>query len=394
MSEMNTELQGLIADVKQKIETKSTEGAESKTKVEILEAKVAELDAKLADETKTQEFKTNIESKLSEVEKTLKEVEKKVYRTSSNGGKEMNTEIKEFSSFLRTNDVKYLRTDRDPDGGYLVPNEMYNQIVDKIVEVSDLRRLARVVQISTKALDVDRRDSDMTVNWVGEGASATESKPQYGQIIIPANKLMAEIRITHELLADAAYDMVNEINNGAAAKFAEKEGIAFLTGSGVNEPEGLLSAAGTLNVNSGHASQLTADSILDMIGKFKYRNPVFLMNRATFVAVRKLKGGDGHYLLQQGLNGNLDMRLGGSAGLIAGVPVVLMQGLADIGAGTKPIVLLDPQEAYLIVDRVGMRVLRDDYTLASEDKVKFIMSRRVGGAVVNPDAVVTLTISV
>ncbi len=393
MTDINDEIQGILVELKQTVESKQAESAESKAKIESLESKLIELESKLQDNSKSELIKSELESKLLELSDNLKNMEKKVYRTTAIGGKEMETDIKDFGTFLRTNDLKYLRTDRDPDGGYLVPQELNNQIINKIIEISDLRKLARVVQISGKALDVDRRDSDMSVYFVGEGGSTTESAPQYGKIIIPANKMMAETRVTNELLADSAFDIIQDLNMRAAQKFAEKEGNAFLTGSGVNEPEGLMVASGTANVNSGNANLLTADAFFDMIGNFKYRNPVFIMNRKTFAAARKLKAGNGEYLLQQGFDGNFDMRLGGTAGNIAGIPVVLMQGMADVGAGNKPVALLDPQEAYLIVDRVGMRILRDDYTLAGEDKVKFIMSRRVGGAVVNPDAVVIMTIS-
>lgn len=394
MTEMNPELQGLIVELKKTVESKQAESAESQAKISSLEAKMVELEAKLADDSKSEEVKVALEEKLTSLQDNVKNVEKKIYRNNASGAKDMNSEVKDFESFLRTAEVKYLRTDRDPDGGYLVPTEMANTLIEKLVEVSDFRRLARVMQIGGKALEIGRGDTDLSVYFVGEGVAATESAPLYGKLLIPAHKLMAEVRVTNELLADAAYDMVNQLNVRAAIKFAEKEGQAFLTGTGVGEPEGILTAAGTTNVNSGNATQLTADALIDMTAQFKYRNPVFLMNRATFAAARKLKDGTGQYLLQGGLDGNLNMRLGGVAGTILGIPVVLMQGLADVGAAAKPVVLLDPQEAYLIVDRLGMNVLRDNYTLGSEDKVKFLMSRRVGGAVVKPDAIVTLTISV
>lgn len=387
------QLEELNVGLKSLIESKEADTAETKAKIEALEAKIAEIEQKASDEAKLVEAKAALETKLEEMGENIKSIEKTLYRAPTKGMIAMNTEVKEFESFLRTNDVKYLRTDRDPDGGYLVPQELHNQLINKIIETSDMRRLARVVQISGKSLDVDRRDSDMTVSFLGEGATVTASDPQYAQIHIPANKLMAEVRITNELLADGAFDMINEITTRAAMKFAQVEGEAFINGTTPNEPQGLLVASGTTNVNSGAATALTADAFFSMLGEMKYRNPTFIMNRKTFAAARKLKSGSGEYLLQGGMDGRFDGRLGGTAGMIAGVPIVLMQDMPDIGAGNLPVALLDAQEAYMIVDRVGFRVLRDDYTLASEDKVKFVMSRRVGGAVVNPEAIVTMTIS-
>lgn len=337
------------------------------------------------------EEKSALEAQIEDMKSSLETMEKKMFRVPAGAGR--SEEIKSFDQFLRTMDSKYLRTDRDPDGGYLVPQEMHNEIIGKIIEVSDMRRLARVVTISHKSLDVDTRESDMSVYAVGEGGTATESQPGYGRITIPAHKVMAKAIITNELLADSAFDMVAELNQRAALKFAQFEGAAFINGNGVDRAQGILQAPGVANINSGHATQLTADAFWDMIGAFKHRNPVFIMNRKTYAAARKLKNLQNDYLLDAGLNGNPNMQLGGIAGLIAGVPVVLMQDMPDVGAGNKAVVLGDFQQAYMIVDRVGLSVVRDDLTNADEDKVKFIMKRRSGGAVVNPEALITMTIS-
>lgn len=335
--------------------------------------------------------KASSEAEVNEMKAKLETMEKQAYRVSASAG--ASEDIKSFDQFLRTQDRKFLRTDRDPDGGYLVPGEMYNQIISKVIETSEMRRLARVVTISGKSLDVDTRDSDITVYAVGEGDAATESAPQYGRIQIPAHKMMAKAVITNELLADAAFDMISELNNRAALKFAQFEGASFISGNGVDRAQGILNASGIANVNSGHATELTADAFWNMLANFKYRNPTFIMNRATYAAARKLKDGNGRYLLDQGLDGNPNMVLGGVAGTIAGVPVVLMQDMSDIAASAVPVVLGDFQEAYMIVERLGMSVVRDDLTLADNDKVKFVMKRRVGGAVVNADALVKMTIS-
>jgi HK97 family phage major capsid protein len=340
------------------------------------------------------EEKSNLEATIEELKASLASMEKQMYRVPSGAAQsERSDDVKAFDSYLRTKEEKYLRTDRDTDGGYLVPQDMYNQIIHKIIEVSDFRRLARVVTISGKSLDVNTNESDMTVYAAGEGGTVTESQPGYGRVTIPAHPVMAEARMTYEILNDSAFDMIGEINMRAAQKFAQFEGAAFINGNGVDRAQGILNASGMTNVNSGHATLLTADAFWDMLAAFKYRNPTFIMNRATYVAARKLKNGQGEYLLDEGLDGNPNLALGNVAGSIAGVPVVLMQDMPAIGASAVPVVLGDFQEAYMIVERQGMGIIRDDYTLASSRQVKFVMNRRLGGAVVNPDALVTMTIS-
>ena len=380
------DIEAVINEVKSVIEHKKAESQ----KVQAIESSVSEL----TNEVKSKQ--SEVEAKLEEVGNSLKLIEKKLYRTNISGtGDKMTEEVKDFTKFLRTNEMKYLRTDRDPDGGYLVPTEMSNQIIHKIVEISDLRRLARVVAISTKAFDAPTGESDVTAYFINEGGTATETEGTFGMKTIPAHKLMVEARMTNELLADAAFDVVNDLNMRAALKFAQAEGTAFIKGTGVGEPEGIMVAAGISSVNSGDASEITADGLIDLIHNFEYtNNRVLLMNRQTLGAVRKLKTGTGEYLLDMGLNSMANVGLNGAAGMILGVPVHIMQDMPNVGAGNYPIAILDPQEAYIIVDRVGLRVLRDDFTLASQDKVKFILSRRVGGGVVNPDAILKLKVSV
>lgn len=374
---MNNEIKALVTEIKELVAQKAT---------------VAE--------NATVEEKSKMDVTIEEMKASLATMEKQMYRVGagSNAPSQGSEEVKAFDKFLRTNNSsglmhKYLRTDQDPAGGYLVPQDMYNQIIHQIIEVSDFRRLARVVNITGKSLDVNTNESDMTVYAVGEGAAVTESQPGYGRIVIPAHKMMAKAIITRELLTDSAFDVVGEINNRAAQKFAAFEGAAFINGNGVDRAQGILNATGIANVQSGHATLLTADAFWDMIGSFKnYRNPTFIMSRATYIAARKLKNSQNDYLLDEGLNGNPNMALGGIAGHIANIPVVLMQDMPAVGAGNVPVLLGDFQEAYMIVDRAGIEMHRDDITLRDNDQVKFNLDRRVGGAVVNPDALVKMTI--
>ena len=302
------------------------------------------------------------------------------------------SEAANFKSFLQTGETKLMSVSNDISGGFLVPQQLHNQIISKIIEVSPMRALSRVVQVSGGGLEVPVGVSDLSTQFVGEGDSVSVSDPQFGKVIIKANKLQAIITITRELLEDSSFDMQQEILTRAALKFAQVEGEAFINGTSPNEPQGLVQAAGLINVNSGSATALTADAFFDMFGAFKYRNPTFIMNRATFAEARKLKNGTGNYLLQDGLNGPSFNGIE-SPGMIAGVPVVIMQDMPDIGAGNVPVAMIDANNSYMIAQGALMSAVRDDFTLSSEDKVRFIITARVGGAVVLPDSVVTMTIA-
>lgn len=341
------------------------------------------------------EQKSALEAQINEMKSSLENMEKQMYRVPAGSASSTSTdEVKSFDKFVRTWEQKYLRTDVDPDGGFLVPNSVHDAIINKVVEISDMRRLARVITIGGKSHEVDIRESDVSVFPVGEGGAVTQSAPGFGRIVIPAHKVMAQILMTREMLADARYDMVADINERAALKFAEYEGAGFIAGNGINRPQGIINQVLANNVASGASGALTADAFWDMIALMKYRNPTFIMNRATYVAARKLKAaGTGEYLLEDGLGGNPNMALGGIAGTIAGIPVVLCQDMPNVAANNVAVVLGDFKEAYLIVDRAGLSVVRDDYTRAANDQVVITMNRRSGGGVVNPDALVSMTIN-
>jgi len=337
--------------------------------------------------------KAKLESEISSLKESVNTMEKQLYRGNSSGLVTDSSEIKSFTDFLRSMDRKYLRTDSDPEGGYLVPAELHNQLVQKLIEVSPLRQMARVVNITGRGLEVPAQDANAVAYWVGEGLPATATNPLFNKINIVAHKVNVEMRITHELLGDAAFDMAAMIVDHAARLLAAKEGAAFINGNGVNQPQGIMNAAGVLNVNNGGASFTNFDKIADMVAAMKYRNPVFLMNRNTLAALRKLKDTTNQYLLGAGPNGAMPMTIGAPVAELFGIPVMIMQDMPDIGAGTKPIVLVDAAEAYMIVDRMGIGMIRDNVTLVSNGMVKFIVNRRVGGAVVQPEAIVTITMS-
>lgn len=186
--------------------------------------------------------------------------------------------------------------------------------------------------------------------------------------------------------------------------FAEKEGLAFFSGDGVNSPRGISSytmiadasyAWGKVGFKtSGVAAALSdsthngADAITDLVYALKqgYRtNGRFLMNRTTQAAVRKLKSKTEElYLWQPSIQA-------GQPPTLLGYPVVDDDNVSDIGANAFPIWFGDFKRAYLIVDRAGIRVLRDPYT--NKPYVHFYTTKRVGGGIQNFEALKALKIS-
>jgi HK97 family phage major capsid protein len=201
------------------------------------------------------------------------------------------------------------------------------------------------------------------------------------------------------LIDDAEIDIEAWLADEVSVEFDRQEGIAFLSGNGVNKPDGVLTyVTGAANAAkhpygaiaalvSGAAAAVTSDALFDLQADLPAEflpNAKFFMNRGSQAAFRKLKTSDGAYLWQPSLAAGLPPTL-------AGEPVVDMPGMPNVGAGNIAALYGDMAETYQVVDRTGVRVLRDPYT--AKPFVLFYTTKRVGGGVKNPTAMRALKIA-
>jgi HK97 family phage major capsid protein len=200
--------------------------------------------------------------------------------------------------------------------------------------------------------------------------------------------MFAEPRATQSMLEDAGLDIEAWIANKVGEKMGRIEATAFFTGTGVNQPRGLLTyASGTTNgtieqIASGNATNVTADGLYNLVFSLKdYYTPNsrFLMKRLTVRNFLKLKDGNGQYIWQMG-----DIKTGQPSTLL-GYPVERAEDMPTLEAGSLSVAFGDFRAAYTIVDRLGITLLRDNLT--AKPYVKFYNRRRVGGDVVNFEAV-------
>lgn len=295
-------------------------------------------------------------------------------------------------------ELKLLQVSDDTQGGYLTTTEFASEIIKQVIEVSPVRKLARVVTIGAKSLTIPVRTSTPTAYWSGESGATTATNSGYGELEIPAHILTAESRITNDMLEDAAFNVQSEIQMDAAQQFAVAEGLAFVSGNGVKRPQGFLSNAdvtSTQVVKSGSATLLAADPLITMCYSLKQDyipGATWLMNRLTMAQVRILKDGAGKYIWQPGLEQNrpptlLDLPYDMATDLAA------PDSSGAFATNAYPIALADWKRFYTIVDRVAMYVVRDDITLASNNQVKFVMRKRTGGQVRLAEAGLLMKIS-
>ncbi len=306
-----------------------------------------------------------------------------------------------MSAYLRKGrtegfDQKAMSVDADPEGGYYVMPDTSGRVASLVYETSPVRQVANVQTITTDALEGFNDLDEAAQAWVGEQTSRTETNtPQIGQWRIPVHEQYAEPRATQKLLDDAMIDIEGWLGGKVADKFARAENAAFVTGDGTLKPRGFTTyghgtpSASTWNVieriptgaSGAFASSAPGDALVDTVFSLKsaYRaGAVWMMNRSTLGEVRKLKDGDGNYMLQpQFSQSGLGLSL-------LGFNVVEAEDMADIASDSLSIAFGNFGLGYQIVDRAGIRVLRDPYT--AKPYVKFYTTKRVGGDVVNFEA--------
>jgi len=287
----------------------------------------------------------------------------------------------------------------DPDGGFTVPEEVETAI-DRVAQtVSAMRRISTVRSISTDTYKKLVNQGGATSGWVGEKGARTETgTPTLAEIAINTKELYAMPYATQQLLDDSRVDIAAWLADEVAIEFNEEESEAFISGSGVEQPKGI--AAYTMVANAsyawgkvgyiagGHASLLNnADKLIDLQHALKsvYRNgAVWLMADSTLNAIRKLKDGEGNYLWRPGLAEN-------APDTLLGKPIEIDDNVDAIGLNKYPIFFGNFKRAYLIVDRLGTRVLRDPFT--AKPYVAFYTTKRVGGGIVMYEAIKALKIA-
>lgn len=297
---------------------------------------------------------------------------------------------------LRTLEQKAMSIGSNPDGGYLVPEPVEAEIGKRLAAISPIRSIASVREVSIGVYKKPFVTTGPAVGWVGETASRPQTaSPALDELSFPAAELYAMPAASAALLDDAAVNMDEWLAAEVDAAFAEQEGTAFVTGDGVNKPKGFLSYTTVANgswtwgnmgfIATGAAGAWPASNPSDVLVDLVYavragyrQNGAFVMNRKTQADVRKFKDTGGSYLWQPPASP------GARASLMT-FPVVEAEDMPNIAANSLAIAFGDFRRGYLVVDRQGVRVLRDPYS--AKPYVLLYVTKRVGGGVQDFDAI-------
>lgn len=301
-----------------------------------------------------------------------------------------------FTSYLRSGSDskinslsrKSLSVGSNPDGGFLVDKATSNSIIKNIEANSIMRKLASIEKISTHALDIIEDLDNLDSGWVTETEQRIDtSTPRINKFTIDTHEIYAQPKATQRLIEDSRIDIGKWLADKIGDRFAHIESDAFINGDGINKPKGILS------YESGSAEKSIDELVVtdktispEDIMRLYYSLPTqysskscFLMHRNMIQQMRMLKSPtSGHYLWNTGLSQ-------GAPDTLLGVPVYESPHMPVPTKGSIAMAFADFKEAYKIVDRTNITIMRDPYT--EKPFVKFYATKRVGGCVVNTRAI-------
>ena len=353
-------------------------------------------------------FRDNVEEKLQAQDKRMTMLDRKTaFRGRSPLSQAAEIEAphqKAFAAYLRRGDDSGLRSlaleekamASGTDGGYLAAPTISETVQAVLRTTGSIRSLATVVQVEASSYEVLMDKSDIGAGWASEVTSTAETDtPQVEKISIALHELAAMPKATQRLLDDASFDLESWLAERIAEKFARAEAAAFINGSGLDKPRGILNVPMaphatateaqvgfvTTGVAGDFAAAAPANALIDIVyalGAGYRANATWIMNSRLAGMVRRMRDGDGRYLWSDGLAAGEPARL-------LGYPVLICEDMPGPASGAKTVAFGDFRQAYTIAERPDLRILRDPYS--AKPHVLFYATKRVGGGITDFRAV-------
>lgn len=359
--------------------------------------RLEELEAKGVTDPLLEEKLNKNNDAISDLQKKLDELWVKASRPGGTGddvAEEVVEHAKAFGLFLRKGkedglselQEKALNITTDADGGFAVPEELDRTILSTMRDVSPMRQVCSVAQIGSADYKKLVSIGGAASGWVDEDDARPETDtPQLAKLTPYMGEVYANPAATQQMLDDSFFNAEVWLADEIATTFAEAEGVAFLSGDGSKKPMGILSYTSVTTADATRTfgqlqhmvaagtAAITGDELISLLYMLKkgYRNGAnWMMNSSTVAAVRKLKDTNGQYLWAPGLKE-------GQPSSLLGYGIAENEDMPDMAATNASVLFGNFKKGYLILDRIGVRVLRDPYT--NKPYVHFYTTKRVGG---------------
>lgn len=295
-----------------------------------------------------------------------------------------------FETFVRNNKDRVshevfnsLQTGANPQGGYIVPVEFDNAIVESLQDWNDFRQYVNVIQTASDR-NIPIEETLGAAAYTAEEAAYKESDAVFGQKSIGSYKATRIVKVSEELIADAFFDVSAYLTRNFGKAFGLRQEQSIVAGTGTGQPNSLLSGAGDSGVTFAGLAAITGDELIDVyhgLSRPYRRNAVWTLNDDTVKIIRKLKDGDGQYLWRQGLEAD-------KPDTLLGKPVLTSQYMPEAGTGNKSVIFGD-LSGYTWGERMGRTMQRLDELYAATGQIGFRGYERHDGVVTDVNAIVS-----
>jgi HK97 family phage major capsid protein len=380
-----------------------------RTKVEALEDKGINAEQNAEFKTFMEKITKDSEEKSKEVDKNFKSLDEAIKKINLGGQKKEDSvkrELELYMKKLRFDGLSVMGKHEDAQkfvfseieekelktfqsgvnnamGYWTAPPEFLLEIIDQArAEISNVEKYARIITTSSKSVEIPTLTARGVASWVAEvGTSAEDTTMKGGLEKIELEKATALFKSSVEMIRDSAFNFESELQRHYAEAFAKLFGTAFISGNGTNKPEGILANSSIATVKTGSAAKLTADGVKKLFYALKTayaKNAIFVARRSAILELSKLKDTTGQYLLQ-------DLRDGGEFRLM-GMPLVEMADVPAVAAGSKSLIFGDFKNYAVVKNTKIDSFLVDPFTSKATGIVEYLMTRSIGGKVINPEA--------
>lgn len=363
--------------------------------------KVKSLNEQLVNSEKKQE---ELNQTISDLQASYDDLAKRIAAGQMNGVGSLDPDAAlksaAMAQYLRTGEVNAAALTKEGELGVVAPSEWDRTLTDKLVEISPARQLFNVIPTEKASFKKVYNKHGFASGWVGETDSRPETATgQLAEYEFKTGEIYANPLVSQTALDDAEINVEDLISSELSDEFSLRENQAFFQGDGTkNKPLGILTfVTGQANANvhplgeikgvqavNSSASQFYPTDFIELVGALptKYAaGAAFMMNRKTMTLARKMKNDMGDFIWQQSMQAGQPSRL-------LGYPVYEVVDMPDTGSGSIPVLFGNFKSAYIILDRKGVRVLRDPYS--NKPYISFYTTKRVGGSVSNPEAVIAM----
>ena len=308
---------------------------------------------------------------------------------------DLDTAVKEYNDMVKDDPTlnamskKTLQVGAETLGGFNAPPEFVEELIVDLQEQNPIRALFAARTTMNRSIQVQRQTGFLTAVWVAELATRAETTgTTFGREEIPAHEMHGQVNVSREDLEDSFFNMEQFVRSNLVEQFARAEGVAFVTGNGIGKPAGITTDSSVGNTDSAKSATFEADDLIKVYYSLLdpyMANASWVLKRDTIRLIRQFKDGNGNYLWAAGIQ--TDAR----PATILERPYVAADAMAAIGSSNLVAVFGDFRVAYTVVDRISLEIITDIFSSKATGAVEYSARKRVGGQVIVPQAIKTLT---